>query len=91
MHSILFSLTRPDGGRAELEGWNSAIQEIEHVAKASKEIEPLGKGVWLLLGSGGLRLLAEGIRHATHQKVVFRVLLIQEASDWSPEPEPPKA
>jgi hypothetical protein len=81
---ILFALTRPDGEQADKEQWSAATIELEGIARANKEIEPLGRGAWLIRGSSGLSLLANGIRGAIRNEIAFRVLIIQDATDWSP-------
>ena len=84
MHSILFALSKPGDDQEKLGVWNQVVTNLSHIAKTSKTIDALGKGAWLCREADGLKLLGQGIEQATTREIPYRVLIIEEATDWTP-------
>lgn len=85
MHSILFSLTRPDANTPKINVWNSIVESIDQKATTSKQIEILGKGAWLIYGVDGLPELGNLVARAKELEFAFRVLMIEKAEEWAPK------
>jgi hypothetical protein len=86
MHSILFAITRPpDDKREKLEAWNNIVKSLSETAKTNKEVETLGKGAWLFLRADGLTILGSALARAKEFHFDYRILIIEEATDWTPE------
>jgi hypothetical protein len=88
MHSILFAINRPDDNSPQLETWSRVVGGVNSELQTNKDIEPLGKGVWLLKGASPLPYIGRAIETATRLRFPCRILVIEKATDWSPELPP---
>jgi hypothetical protein len=82
MHSILFSLPQPEDGTDKWREWRSVAQNIDTNAKQKPGVQTLGKGDFLLLPGGDLRVLAYSVTQAAESKLPYKVLVIEQATDW---------
>ena len=86
MHSILFSLTKSDARGHAGYTWKDVVDEINRIAPPTSEVDIVGEGVWLIHGANGLTLLGNAtLVQAKRYEFAFRVLLIHEATEWTPE------
>jgi hypothetical protein len=84
MHSILFSIQPPDENKIEFSTWCKVVESVDLSIRTNKDVEILAKGAWLLTGAMGFQTLGKAIEKAATLHFRYRVLLIEQATDWTP-------
>jgi hypothetical protein len=86
MHSILFSIAKPDQTSIKVQQWHYLVTALFEKAQKDKSIQSLGFGAWLFVGADGLPALGEAIADSQHRGLEYRILIIEKASNWTPAP-----
>lgn len=86
MHSILISITKPDGNPTKEGDWNQTVLRLADEAAQNKAVQVLGPSSWLILGTDGLPLLGSAVADSKRKGFVFQVLIIQDACEWPATP-----
>lgn len=87
MQSILIILQKPALDQAHRERqWRDATGTIATALQTTQSDQEIAEGVFLIESSSGLKVLGFAIAAAERAGLSYRVLFIEQATEWSHDP-----
>jgi hypothetical protein len=87
MKHILVAWKQPDQKHFDaVQRWTAALHDVRKLATPSASNAEIADGVFLFDASSGLPNLGRSLAIADREKISYRVLFIDSATEWKHEP-----